>query len=168
MSLVVETGSIVSNANTYASLETVTTYHTTRGNSGWLESSEDAEPAIMRAMRWLESRPFVGSPLYVVGSSTGQPLQWPRVAVYMDGLQWPSDEIPPGVISALCEAALIELEEPGALAATLERGGQVKTEKVDVLSTTYFEGAPVGTVYQVLQQALSGLVKSGNVVRLVR
>ena len=166
--LTVETGSGVPNANTYASLDTVTAYHLAHGNSSWLPSSEDAEPAIHRAMSWLESRSWVGNPVNVVGSSSGQSLQWPRVNVMLDGYAWPSDEIPPGVVNALCEAALIELVTPGALSPSLKRGGMVKSKKIDIITTTYFSGAPSGTTYRALQMALRGLVLAGNVVRIER
>lgn len=168
MTLIVETGAVVANANTYAAKATVDAYHLARRNSSWLPSSEDAEAAILRAMDWLESQPFKGQPCNIVGSSSGQPLQWPRFGVVLNGYQWDSDEIPPQLVKALCEAALIELAEPGALAPELERGGMVQSETVDVISTTYMSGAPSGTVYTALRQALRGLVRGGDSIELVR
>lgn len=169
MPLIVETGAVVANANTYADLAAVTAYHTSRRNSAWLASSEDAEPAILRAMDWLEAQPFIGSPAFgPVGGQGWQQLQWPRYGVVLNGCAWNSQEIPPGLIRALCEAALIELSDPGALAPALERGGMVQSERVDVIETTYASGAPAGTIYTALRQHLRGLVRSGNCIELVR
>ena len=169
MPLIVETGAVVANANSYASLDTVTAYHQARGNSDWLHSSEDAEPAILRAMDYLESLPWIGKEYDgPVGATGHQPLQWPRVRVVVNGYTWGCDEVPPQVVKALCEAALIELGNPGALAPELERGGMVLSESVDVISTTYASGAPAGTAYNKVKQHLRGLLCSSNVMRLER
>ena len=163
MTLTVEDGSIVSGADSYAALATVTAYHTARGNSAWDGEDADAEPAILRAMDYLEGLPWVGDPYYGY-----QTLQWPRYGVFFRGVQWAVDEIPPQVVKALCEAALIEFEEPGALAPALERGGMIESEKVDVLSTTYAKGAPVGTAYRKVTQHLRGLLHPSNMGRITR
>jgi len=169
MALVVEDGSIVTGANTYASLATVTAYHVARGNSTWLASDADSEPAILRAMDYIESLTWLGMAYSgPVGGVGYQPLQWPRVDVYVGGFELAHDEIPPKVISALCEAALVELVTPGALSVALERGGAVIREKVDVIETEYASGAPAVTVYQTIRQHLRGLVAGGNAIQLVR
>lgn len=169
MTLLVEDGSGVAGAVTYADIPAVDAYHEARGNTAWNEAEDTVKSAaILRAMNWLEAQSWIGLPVNLVGSKAGQSLQWPRIGVVLNGYDWPSDEIPPGVTNALCEAALIEVTEAGALAPELERGGRVQTEKVDVLSTTYADNAPAGTVYRALQQALAGLVMSTNTVRLVR
>lgn len=162
--LIVEDGSGVANANTYANLATVTAFHAARGNGGWLASSEDAEPAILRAMDYIESLPWKGR--RAILSST---LEWPRVDV-LDRSGYPvlANVIPQGVILALCAAALVELVTPGALAPALERGGMVKREKVDVIETEYMDGAPSSTTYPAIMAPLKGLVGAGNVVELVR
>lgn len=164
MTLIVEDGSGVANANTYADLATVTAYHAARGNSGWLASSEDAEPAILRAMDYVESLPWKGQK-----TAYANPLQWPRLNVVdRSGYTVPGDAVPQGVILALCAAALVELVTPGALAPALERGGMVKREKVDVIETEYMDGAPSSTTYPAIMAPLKGLVGAGNVVELVR
>jgi len=169
MSLIVEDGSIVANANTYASKATVDEYHAARGNASWLPSSEDAEPAILRAMDYLESLTWTGTAYYgPVGGTGYQELQWPRYGVAIGGYELDYDEIPPQVIRALCEAALVEMEEPGSLAPDQERGGMIISQTVDVISTTYASGAPSRTVYNKILQHLRGLVQSSNVVMLTR
>jgi hypothetical protein len=168
--LILEDGTGVAGANTYALLATVETYHTDRANTAWTSVVYDDPKvaAILRAMSYLEAQPWVGQPLNIVGWSSGQSLQWPRGYVMMDGYDWPTDEVPPKVVQALCEAALVELSKPGALSVALERGGAVKREKIDVIETEYFDGASSKTQYTAITQALRGLVMSSNSVQLVR
>lgn len=127
-------------------------------------SDAPKEAAILRAMAWLEVRPWKGRK-----TAYTNPLQWPRADVVdRDGYLVPSDEVPQQVVSALCEAALVEFTESGALAPTLERGGMVASETVDVISTSYFPGAPAQTQYHAVTQYLGDLVRGGGSVRLER
>lgn len=169
MTLTVEDGSRVTGANSYVSIADADAYHAARGNSSWTGEDTAKEAAILRAMAWLESRPWKGRPYSgPVGFTGYQALQWPRVDVELEGYAVPWDEIPQGVVNALCEAALVEIGSPGALAPELERGGQVRREKVDVIETEFFAGAPAVTVYAALNQHLRGLVRGGGSVKLVR
>lgn len=171
MSLIIEDGSIVANANSYASLATVDAYHLARNNTAWAAEAHDEvrEAAILRAMDYIEAQNWLGMAYSgPVGGTGYQPLQWPRIDVYVNGFEWPNTQIPPKVISALCEAALVELVTPGALSVALERGGAVIREKVDVIETEYASGAPAVTVYQTIRQHLRGLVAGGNAITLVR
>lgn len=167
--LIVETGAVVAGANTYASLATVDAYHLARNNTTWTGYDEVKESAILRAMDYIEAQKWLGMAYSgPVGGVGYQPLQWPRVDVYVGGFELAYDEIPPKIISALCEAALVELVTPGALSVALERGGAVIREKVDVIETEYAPGAPATTVYQTIRQQLRGLVAGGNAIQLVR
>lgn len=166
MALIIEDGSIVAGANSYASLSVVDAYHAARGKTEWAGDDVAKEAAILRAMDWLEALPFLGAPTKgagMVGISGYQDLQWPRA-----GFAWGTDVIPGGLVRALCEAALVELQSPGGLAPELERGGMVKQETVDVLTTVYMDGAPFSTTRQQIMQHLRGLIGSSNVITLVR
>lgn len=166
MTLVVEDGSIVANANSYVSLDEANAYHASRGDAGWTGTDAVKEAAILRAMGWLESQPWVGRPYQgPVGASDGQRLQWPRVDVTLSGHAWPWDEVHPGVQSALCEAALVELTDPGALSESFVPG--VKREKLGAIETEYFTSA-AGNAYPALAHPLRGLLRSGGSVELVR
>ena len=163
MALIVEDGTGVAGANTYASITTVDAYHLARGNTSWTGTDAAKESAILRAMGYIEGLAWQGEPLNgPVGASGYQPLQWPRYGVAPGGLSWPAGEIHPGVINALCEAALVELSMSGALAPELERGGLVVSEKVDVIETVFASGAPAGTVYRAVSQHLRGLLRGGG------
>lgn len=164
ITLVVEDGSGVTGANTYAAAATVDTYHVNLGNSAWTGTDDAKAAAILRGMRFLEAQPWKG-----FKEDADNALEWPRTGVVdRNGYEIDTDEIPQGVINALCEAALVELGSAGALRSSLARGGQVVREKVDVLETEYAAGAPAVTLYQTVLFELRGLVKSANAVGLVR
>lgn len=165
MALIVETGAVVAGANTYADIATLDAYHLARGNTAWENAEAEAkEAAILRGMDYVESLPWKGQK-----SAYANPLQWPRIGVVdRSGYDVPANTVPQGVILALCAAALVELQTPGALAPALERGGMVKREKVDVIETEFMDGAPSSTTYPAIMAPLKGLVGAGNVVELVR
>ena len=164
MALIIEDGSGVSNANSYASVGTVDAYHTSRGNATWTGDTTPKEAAILRAMDYIEGMPWKGQ--RAIYTST---LEWPRLNdLDRSGYPIAADTVPQGVILALCAAALVELVTPGALAPVLERGGMVKREKVDVIETEYMDGAPSSTTYPAIMAPLKGLVGAGYVVELVR
>lgn len=86
--LVVETGAVVSGANTYASAADFSTYLSNRGVS--FESLVgSSEQTLIMAMDYLETREFIGSK-----ASKDQPLQWPRSGVFIDGFSYTDSEIP--------------------------------------------------------------------------
>lgn len=164
MTLIIEDGSGVVSANSYASATDVTAHHTARGNTAWTGTDAAKEAAILRAMDYIEGMPWKGQKLAYANA-----LEWPRMNVVdRSGYTIPTDAIPQGVILALCAAALVELVTPGALAPALERGGMVKREKVDVIETEFMDGAPSSTTYPAIMVPLKGLVGAGNVVELVR
>jgi len=165
ITLTVEDGTGVTGANTYAAAATVDTYHTDLGNSAWTGTDDAKAAAILRAMRYLESLAFKG-----VKEDQDNALEWPRIgAVDRNGYEIDSDVIPQALINALCEASLVEVGSANALRASMERGGQVIREKVDVLETEYAPGAPAGTVYPAVLSELRGLIKGGGAaVGLVR
>ena len=164
MALIVETGAVVAGANSYVSLADIATYHSARGNSSWTGADPVKEAAILRAMAFIEARHWKGSK-----TAYTNPLAWPRADVQdRDGFDVPEDTVPAGVVQALCEAALRELTTPGTLAPDLYRGGRVMSESVDVISTSFESGAPAGTVFFAVNNALRGLVRSSACVEVGR
>lgn len=162
--LIVETGAVVANANSYVSVADAAAFHTARGNATWTGTDAVKEAAILRAMDYVEGMPWKGQK-----TAYANPLQWPRLNVVdRNGQDVPADSVPQGVVYALCAAALVELVTPGALAPALARGGMVKRKKVDVIETEFMDGAPSSTTYPAIMAPLKGLVGAGNVVELVR
>ncbi len=161
MALTVEDGTGITGANTYVSLADCNTYHTNLGNTTWTGTDAAKTSAIYRAMAWLENQPFKGYPVVYE-----QALEWPRSGVTdRNGYAVEYDDIPPQIIGALCEAALVELVSPGALRPELERGGQVIEESISgAVTTKYASGAPVATDYTAISGLLRGLTKSRNII----
>ena len=130
MALVVEDGSGVPGANTYASEAVYDAYLVDRG----LSVSVGAEGILRRAMDALEALEWCGQRV-----DNAQALSWPRMSLTHPGVRTIGpDEIPVEVISAQCAlAAEIEAgNDPGAY-----QGRTVKREKVDVLEVEYMDGA---------------------------
>lgn len=176
MALVIETGSIVAGADSYASVTDADTYHVNNSNAAWaLADNAAKEAALRKACRYLDGkyRPrWKGRRVQPVA----QALEWPRGGVsigdtYPAGsasydvgfggeIFIPSDSIPQRLKDAQCELALRALA--GELAADATAG--VKREKVDVLETEYFAGAVPGqTTYVGVEQLISDyLIQTGN------
>ena len=166
MALVVEDGSVVTGANTYASIDTVDAYHAALGQATWTGDDADKETAILRAMRYVENLQWNGTK-----TAQANPLSWPRDDTYdRDGVEYASNMVPDAVVNALCEAALIELTDQGALRPTQATTGQVKRQKVDVIETEYFESNYSRQSFDAINGELIGLVggSGGNSVKLVR
>jgi hypothetical protein len=163
MALILEDGSGVAGANTYALLTTVNDYHSALGNDEWFLSTNDPTAAILRAMAWLESQSWKG---YKIDYDNA--LAWPRGGVVdSDGYSVPSDEIPSRVINALCEAAIAEVSTPGSLRPVLKRGGQIASVSVHgAVSVTYKDNAPAETRFMAIQGYLRGLTHSTNIFRV--
>ena len=101
MAIVVEDGTGVAGANSYAGLSDIRAYALARGVT---LSAVDAtlEPMVIKAMDFLESyrNRFTG---YRVGRD--QALSWPRNYAYVDGHEYPSTTLPPLLLDA--ESALV-------------------------------------------------------------
>lgn len=96
MTITVETGAIVANANSYVSLDDARAYASGRGVT---LSAVDAtlETVVIKAMDYLESfsNRFKGDRV-----QRDQPLSWPRTGVTIENWSWSHTEIPRQVINA--------------------------------------------------------------------
>lgn len=110
--LVVEDGSVVTGANTYADETTVATFCENLGLSDFASlATADMTTAILRAMAYVESLPFKG-----YKTDYDNPLRWPRYGMSDDeGYAVEDDEIPNDLINGLCQAAYEEGIDPGVL-----------------------------------------------------
>ena len=99
MAIIVEDGTGVAGANSYAGAATITAYALDRGIT--LPASIDA--MIFRAMDFLESfsARFIGT-----RATRDQALSWPRQYVQIDGFDYPSTLLPPQLINALAELVI--------------------------------------------------------------
>jgi len=164
MALIIEDGTIVAGAESYVSAADATTYHGNRGNTTWAGTDTVKDAALLKAAAYLDGhycKRFKGTKYQPLD----QNMQWPRIGVVIDGFVLDVDVIPQRLKDAQCELALIALSAD--LAPSVSAG--IKREKVDVLETEYFAGAPAGTtVYTAVNNLLADLLKPLNACDAVR
>lgn len=186
MTLSVEVGAGLINADSYVATADCGTYATNRGLT--FGSGATADAALRRATSYVDNTYRFRFPGYRT-FRRAQGLEWPRTAAYytypepqgdspyfVDPRMFypfdliPANTIPPEIITAVCEAAVRELAEPGVLQPDLDRGGRVSSVKAGSVAVKYAAGAPAQTVFQVIEAALSGLigVRSSYTARATR
>lgn len=164
MALIIENGSLVENATSYASIDAARAFAEARAATLPVDDP-DLETLLIQAMDVLESLrdSFKGSKV----DPATQALQWPRMDVVIDGYDLPITSIPKELIAAQCqlaiEANLTDLMPTGD-------GRDVIREKVDVLETEYAPGS--GGVAQPyfpkVQAFLAPLLKGAGGLRVGR
>lgn len=133
MALIVEDGSGVDGANTYADVATVTAYALNRG----VILGDDAAVAvqIVKAMDYLSmfSDKWAGYP-----TSLTQALPFPRKGMRVNCTLYPSNQIHPNLVAALGQL-VIEQHKGADLLPIDTKEAFIVREKVDVLETQYSE-----------------------------
>lgn len=138
---VIEDGSSVTGATSYVTTVEMDDYFDTMGYD-----RESLEPAGKETLLNVGSRTIDA---YVVWEGQRvrrqQGLQWPRSGVYYpDGLAVPSNEVPPEIKNAVCEAAYAQSQGID-IQPVNQQAGNLKAEsvQVDVIkeSKEYFEGS---------------------------
>lgn len=149
MALIVETGAIVANANSYVTLADARAYALARGV---VLDADDAvlEPYAFKAMDFLESlrAEYSGSKI-----SKSQRLQYPRKEVTVDGFDIDENEIPQVLKDAECQL-IMDGVDFGDLAPNSD-GLVIVREKVDVLETEYAPSATGGVASPIFTKALA-------------
>lgn len=178
MAIVLEDGSGVADANSYAEVTTADAYHSARGNATWTEASTSPDQgktaALVRATAAIDAAYRMRFP-GVRTNGRDQALEWPRAYAITDasdpdsignitdaeGWEIDTDEIPQEIIDAVCEAALRELIEPGSMMPDLVRGGWIKRLKAGSVEIEYGSNATPETVYSLIDGILAKLL-GGN------
>lgn len=162
MALVIEDGTIVAGANSYATVADARAYASARGLT---LSDDDAvvEAALVNAADLLERYDFKGSRV-----DAAQELAWPREDVFVfdndDALA--EDEIPALLIKVQCQLAYdatqTELQPTGT-------GQEVVSEKVDVLEVKYAEkgSGSITPEFNKAEEMLAPLLNTGGAISLV-
>ena len=88
-------------------------------------------------------------------ASRSQRMAWPRSGVVTQDGEIAPDEIPVEVVEACCELAGFFVEQD--YLAPLDRGGDIASLSVDVISIAYNGTAPAETVFPSLSGLLAGL-----------
>lgn len=101
MSITVEDGTGVTNANSLVTRQEYIDYASAVGTT--ITDDTDADEELIDAMRVIDS---VEDKLQSVRMERDQSLSFPRASMYIDGWYWPSDEIPDVAKNAQMEIAL--------------------------------------------------------------
>ena len=169
MALIVEDGSMVAGAESYASVTYANNYFISMGNEAWGDLDVSAkEQALRKATQYMQNEYF--SMWQGVKRVYSQALDWPRDNVIIAGSDsyYPNNIIPNEVKNSCCLLAL--KASSGAIYADKERA--IKREKVDVLETEYFESDSTQKEYReidaMLRRYMISASAAGGALPIVR
>lgn len=156
--IIVENGSIVAGANSYASVAEADAYFLARANQEWaLLTNAEKESALILGTDYLEatySQAWLGEIV-----SPDQSLSWPRTGVRINGFYVASDSVPLRVKQATYEMAFRASSGDPLI---IDQAQRVTKEKVDVLEITYAEFSDPTLRYPYVNRLLSGYLRSGT------
>lgn len=161
MSLVVEDGSGVADAEAYISVADADAYFAARGGVAWAAlDTAGKEQALRRSTDYLEAAyAWRGE-----RATTTQALSWPRACVVVDGVTVASDSVPMAIQRANAELAV--RASAGDLAA--DQAAQVKQETVGPITVVYADGARQGVRYALVDALVAAYVRGGGQIAVVR
>jgi hypothetical protein len=87
-----------------------------------------------------------------------QDRAWPRTGATAYGSLLPTTVTPKRIEHASYEAALIELQRPGALAVVVDPAKRVKRQKVEGIEREFFEPGAGSTVFAPVLSTIEGLL----------
>lgn len=158
MSLIVEDGSIVANANSYVSLQEARDYANARGVTLPAVDS-DLEVLLIKAKDYTESKrtQYQGSKVSAI-----QSLQFPRYGVVVDGFEVEPTSIPIDLKNAQMQLA-IELNAGTDIMPTFS-GASVTEETVGPITTKYSDkgASPTSVEMTAVDALLQPLYKKGS------
>lgn len=158
--------SVTAGVDSYLSNTEADTYHTVMNNAAWAAATTAQKDSALRySTAYMDGKySWIGERI----ADLVQPLGWPRVNAY-DAEGRTLTGVPQKVKDAQAQLALSALTD--ALIPDEDRGGAVKREKVGELEVEYFDGAPAGRTYGMVDTLLHGLYRtagSGASIVLVR
>jgi hypothetical protein len=166
MTLIVEDGTGLVDAESYVSVAETDTYHLNYNNTSWaLASIQNKEVALRKATQYLDSIFLWNGSIY----STSQSLSFPRVNIMDLQGRILDKTIPRSLKESTSELALIALTEN--LNPVTSKSDYVKRKKVGELEIEYKDGAPSNKQYNAVFNLLKGLhtgYNGGSQVSLVR
>ena len=152
MALIIETGAIVANANSYTTDAELVAYAAARGVTiPVLEADRDILQ--IKAVDFINNNE---QEMQGTRTSSEQELSFPRVGVCVHDFVIESNTIPPTLKKAQLEAAIVAYTQTLITSETLQN---VSKEKVDALEVEYFSGGKrtrtnFSTVYNYLSPVL--------------
>ena len=160
MTLVVEDGDGLEDANSYVSLADAVDYCASHGLTFTISPTGPAEAALVRATAAIDAN-YSGSFPGYRKAGRDQALQWPRSAAYdAEGWLIPDDEVPIEVINATIEAAVREFAVPNSMMPDLERGGEIQSIRAGSVGITYASGASATTKFTIIDGILENVLNA--------
>ena len=166
MTLIVEDGTGLANAESYLSVTDWTTRLAALGYTLTSTTEAKGEAALRRGTRYIDGTYAQRWPGQAV-NGRDQALDWPRLYV-VDSFGFPvaSDEVPTEILEAVTEAAYREHEEPNSLVPDVTGGQRVISETVGPISIRYSDkGDPTVAatpVVPLIDQLLYPLLVAGG------
>lgn len=163
MALIIEDGSVVPGAESYATTAELAVYAANFGKT--LPADEAAQEALLRrATLQMEAMPWKGCTV-----RWDQPLSWPRADVRKNGFTILSNTIPPSVkagqMALAAEIYADDLIDPAT------KQGAIIEDTVGPITTKFAAAASTVTKAAAIRQSyaqFTGLVQSGSQVKLSR
>jgi hypothetical protein len=137
MPLIIETGAIVANANSYASAADADAYVTARNLPGWAGTTSEKEALLLQAAELLDASYYWAGEIV----SEAQAMRWPRKGVTdRDGREIAATALPTSIQRAQIELALLlkaGLGVGGSFGSTATAGGPIKKVKAGSVEVEY-------------------------------
>ena len=182
LALIVEDGTVVANANTYATRQQFISYCAARGVA--IADAPAADVELTTGMDYLETQRYIGERLQtglpvVQGYSDEfgysdfyqppvdvvvlpeQPCQWPRIGIYLnDNIPGAIHYLPAALIRAQCQVAL-DVHNGFKPFVNTPAGPRVINEKLGPLSQTYSETLRTIPLMPIAMALLRPLLQGG-------
>jgi hypothetical protein len=162
MSLVIEDGSGLANAQSYVTIVDVANYAAAFG----LTPPTSPNAAIMTAMRYLEGMFYdrwVG-----VKKTENQALSWPRAyATKRDGWAVPESTIPNEVKNAVCALA-IRVGNGEDITPDITAASKTKKEQIGPIMVEYADFAPTYPTFVDIEFTLKSVVRPRGSAKVIR
>jgi len=148
MAIIVEDGTIVSGANSYASEAELSAFATARNVT--LSTDYTAEQLLIIAMDYVESLKYKG-----VKFTSAQGLQWPRSDVYIDSYYNSASNIPTELKNGLMQVALaIDVgnnpQQVSPRKTVMEKVGDLQVQYADGSSSVVIDHKIMSFLYKLL------------------
>lgn len=159
----VEDGSGLCNADSYTDLAFADAYLGSRGRTAWAEASvKEREEALIRACDYLDSA--YESLFRGARKTETQRLAYPRSIEGEDA----QDEIPTWLKEAHCEAAWLELTEPGILREGGEGAKGIQKEREGDWERSYLPGPCRAAAFPAVYGIMRRRIKNPSLLEILR
>ncbi|QQP96544.1 DnaT-like ssDNA-binding protein [Lysobacter enzymogenes] len=157
MTIVIEDGSGLPNAEAYISVADADAYFLARGNTAWASLSEERKEQVLRDGADYMTAVY-GSRWKGVRKTAEQALDWPRTGVVVNGFAVADNIVPEPVRRANAELAVRASAGP----LLVDLGAQVKQETVGPITVVYQDGARQSTRYAAVDGLLGAYLRDGG------